>query len=59
MKEFQTRYAMNKLLPEMTTAGCVIKTPNHEIELTAQEARKLRKSFYGVLKSRLDNGGAK
>jgi hypothetical protein len=55
MNEFQTRYALAKLLPELASGGCIIKTANHEISLTATEAKKLRKQIYTLLKSRLEN----
>jgi hypothetical protein len=54
MNEFQTKYAMAKLLPEFTSSGCTIKTENHEIDLTPAETKKLRKALYAVLKARLE-----
>jgi hypothetical protein len=53
-REFQAKYAISKLLPELSNRGCTVKTDNHEIDLTPAEARKLRKNLYSVLKARTE-----
>lgn len=52
-KEFQTKYAISRLLPEMHS-GCFVKTDNHEIALTSSESIMLRKHLYRILKMRLE-----